>query len=950
MSRSIIKHHNNPFVGLRAFEESEDYLFFGRGKQTSELLHKLKDSRFLALIGSSGSGKSSLVKSGLLPAIYGGFMKVGSNWRVATMKPGENPIGYLTKVLAKDNVLYNKDDKKDIPYEAIIESSIRRSENGLVQVYKDAHLPPSENLLIVVDQFEELFRFSKYEKENKLGQSDAMHFIQVLLSAAHQKNCPIYVLLTMRSDFLGDCSEFRGLPEAINNGQYLVPRMSRDEIREAITGPVAVSRATISPRLVTRLLNDVNNDMDQLPVLQHALMRTWDAWYVRNEPDTPIDFVDYDKIGTMKSALSLHADEAYAELVSKNDQHICELMFKALTDKSADIRGIRRPRSVIDLCLLSGGTQTEIKNLVETFRQPGRTFLMPPSWVVLEDVSIIDISHESLMRVWVRLVSWTSEEARSGDLYLRLANSALLYEKGQRGLLKDPELKIALQWKEKNMPTAKWAEGFKADFEQTMSYLEESRLADLEEKKIIAQKESSRKRLVKIIIGLLGVLVFVGFIIAAIFNVQKNVAESEKNKAEIERQKADSLRLIAEQAKTSAFLANDKAEVAKKSADSSATIAIEQKQLADSAAKVAIEQKRKADSSSKVANQEEFKAKTAKNNEESLKKAAINQAYKNAPSEYARLIREGPLDKKSILSSTFDFKLVAYTEHLEKLGNLIAATKDQDAITKYDNLQNRLFFNNDLYEKIYACLENTTTARKFVFDKTNISQGLIFPGDLDSANSNFEKVNKELQQAGKRIIKIVEDEKDEKVICSTDDNMLYVFSTAKNTITRESVIPMGARVTAVDYNNTKNIIYFGLESGNIGFIRYNKDKKNQPVFENALGTPITALQVFNTLVNGENKYFLLAAGKKSKAVVYELDENSLVPDKKLLGNSLPEKNLGDVTNARFDENSKMVLIRVRSPKSGSVNTFKWNPFTAIALEVYKNNKDAAGYLKQTKIY
>jgi hypothetical protein len=104
-----------------------------------------------------------------------------------------------------------------------------------VQVYKEAQLPQKENLLIVVDQFEELFRFSRYEKITKLGK--AMRFIFTITAAAiQQKECPIYILLTMRADFLGDCARFRGLPEAINDGQYLIPRMKRDEIREAITG------------------------------------------------------------------------------------------------------------------------------------------------------------------------------------------------------------------------------------------------------------------------------------------------------------------------------------------------------------------------------------------------------------------------------------------------------------------------------------------------------------------------------------------------------------------------------------------------------------------------------------------------------------------------------------------------------------------------------------------
>ena len=121
----------------------------------------------------------------------------------------------------------------------------------------------------------------------------------------------------MRSDFLGDCSQFRDLPEAINDGQYLIPRMTRDQRREAITGPIAVGGGEMSARLVNRLLNDVGDNPDQLPILQHALMRTWDFWTHHRRDGEPIDLHDYEAVGTMAEALSRHADEAYNDYPMK---------------------------------------------------------------------------------------------------------------------------------------------------------------------------------------------------------------------------------------------------------------------------------------------------------------------------------------------------------------------------------------------------------------------------------------------------------------------------------------------------------------------------------------------------------------------------------------------------------------------------------------------------------
>ena len=343
---------SNPFPGLRAFEEDEDVLFFGREKQIDELLKKLRTSRFLAIIGSSGSGKSSLVKSGLLPSLHSGLMSgVSSDWRIALFRPGNDPIGKLNEALSQDGVLRDYDSTDDLQiYTSINESILRRSNLGLTEVYKQSGIDKKHNLLVLVDQFEEIFRFSKYEKEVGEGKRDSIAFINLLLKAAEQKEFPIYVVFTMRSDFLGDCTEFRGLPEAINEGQYLGPRMTREERREAITGPIAVGSGAISPALLNRLLNDVGDNPDQLPILQHAMMRTCDELKTRQHPETPIDIDDYENIGTISEALSQHAEEAFAELTTDRDREICEKIFKELTDKGNLAYGVRRPRLLSEIC------------------------------------------------------------------------------------------------------------------------------------------------------------------------------------------------------------------------------------------------------------------------------------------------------------------------------------------------------------------------------------------------------------------------------------------------------------------------------------------------------------------------------------------------------------------------------------------------------------------------
>jgi energy-coupling factor transporter ATP-binding protein EcfA2 len=360
----------NPFPGLRPFEAEDDYLFFGRETEIDELLRRLRTTRFLSVVGSSGSGKSSLIRAGLIPSLISGAMAgAGAGWRIATMRPGEDPIGNLALALSPARVLGDASPELAETQPVLIEASLRRSLRGLVESVRLARLPRGENVLILVDQFEELFRFRR-NRDLTQAHDDAIAFVKLLLEAGRQTELPIYVIITMRSDFIGDCVQYPGLTEAINDGQYLVPRVGRDALRMAITGPVAVGGGTITPRLVLRLLNDIGDDHDQLPVLQHALMRTWDCWLARNDPDGPLDVDDYEDVGTLRQALSVHAEETYQEAGSDRARAVAERVFKALTDTFSDPRGVRRPTSIGDLAAISGATEAEVIAVVEVFRQP----------------------------------------------------------------------------------------------------------------------------------------------------------------------------------------------------------------------------------------------------------------------------------------------------------------------------------------------------------------------------------------------------------------------------------------------------------------------------------------------------------------------------------------------------------------------------------------------------
>ncbi|ETX06250.1 MAG: hypothetical protein ETSY2_18270, partial [Candidatus Entotheonella gemina] len=486
----------NPFPGLRPFREDEAHLFFGRESQVDALVDTLANTHFLSVVGTSGSGKSSLVNCGLRPALHQGLMaQAGTAWRMAQFRPGNRPLRAMAHALAQDGVLFSDFEAAGITLAEIIEATLRMSKLGLIDIFEQARLGKDVNLLVVVDQFEELFRYQQpgvTQHENAYGISEeAVAFVNLLLEVREQAICPIYVVLTMRSDFLGDCAQFHGLPEAINAGQYLVPRLTRDERRATIRGPIAVGRADTAPMLLTRLVNDVGDNPDQLSILQHALNRTWSYWQHEAEGQGPLGLMHYDAIGTMAHALDRHAEQTYAELSTIRQQQICEKLFKALTDKATDTRGVRRPTTLGTLCALAEATEAEVTEVIDVFRQPSASFVMPPDGDTLEAETVIDISHESLMRGWKRLKTWADEEMESAAMYCRLEETARLWQRGQAGLWGTPDLENALAWKAQACPSLTWASRYGHHFELAIRFLNASEAQRDKERQ---KQEAARQR------------------------------------------------------------------------------------------------------------------------------------------------------------------------------------------------------------------------------------------------------------------------------------------------------------------------------------------------------------------------------------------------------------------------------------------------------------------------
>jgi WD40 repeat protein len=455
-----------PYPGLRPFERHEADIFFGRETQVDAMVDRLGRHHLLAVTGSSGSGKSSLVRAGLLEALETGlFAKAGSGWRFATLRPGSHPMTELARSLLVALVAPRTPD--DI---ALRRAGLERGPLSLIEELRERPLPDGGNLLVLVDQFEELFRY-----RSLAGREEAEAFVALLLASANHDSVPIYVVLTMRSDFLGHCAEFDGLAEAVSDAQYLCPRLSREQIRSAIEGPAKVFGGKVESRLVARIVNDMGTDPDQLPLMQHALMRLWEQARARDPSAPQLRLDDYDAEGGIKGSLSRHADEILAEAHNMPERtETARRLFCLLTEGEGE-NAVRRLAEVAEVVDVTGQPLNEIAAVADPFRVPGRSLLMPASERPLTGDTVLDISHESLIRQWQTLKDWVRAEAASAEQYRDIERRARRWSGGSAGFLDGIDLDVALAWRDREKPTAPWAKRYGDDFALTMRFLDESR-------------------------------------------------------------------------------------------------------------------------------------------------------------------------------------------------------------------------------------------------------------------------------------------------------------------------------------------------------------------------------------------------------------------------------------------------------------------------------------------
>ncbi|MBK8418817.1 protein kinase [Candidatus Villigracilis saccharophilus] len=391
---NLLTELDNPYKGLRAFVEGDAQDFYGRETLTQQLLIRLGDggelSRFLTIVGPSGSGKSSVVKAGLIPALRRGALPGSENWFIVEMMPGAHPLEELEAALLR--VAVN-------PPASLIEQ-FQKDSRGLIRAVRRS-LPddPAIELVLVIDQFEEVFTLLQDEAER-------MRFLGLLVAAILDENSRVRVILTMRADFIDRPLGYVDFGDLIHQRMEIVLPLTPDELESTIASPAERVGLQLESGLVAAILRDLGDQPGTLPLLQYALTELYEK-----RKENTLTRSAYQEIGGVLGALGRRAEEIFTAL-DEEEQVIARQVFLRLVTLGEGVEDTRRRVLIYELENLKF-RDVDLRKVSRSFKTVldafGNARLLSFDRDPGTRGPTVEVAHEAIIREWPRLREWLEE-------------------------------------------------------------------------------------------------------------------------------------------------------------------------------------------------------------------------------------------------------------------------------------------------------------------------------------------------------------------------------------------------------------------------------------------------------------------------------------------------------------------------------------------------------------
>ncbi len=462
----------NPYPGLRAFNFDEGELFFGREELIKKIITNLTANRFFALIGPAGSGKSSLISAGIVPVFnQKSYHKGIPSRQTIYFRPGSDPTGNLARALVNSGI-YSDREKTGESLIRFTGERLKQDPDGLNQILENLSTSIEGGLVIIIDRFEELY-LSPENNSPGFAASEKEIFIDLITKLQKQEIFTVDILIAIRSDFIAELQVSPGLTGLVNKSNHFLSPLSDEGLHEVIHKPAAIGGGQIDASLERQIIYDLQGKQNLLPSLQYLLNKLWNYGMTGENYDNPISLKEYQAVGNIYDSLPADADSAYEGLTDAGET-ICQRLFKTIAIKDSRGREISYPRTIEEIASVAGESIENTIEVIERFRQPGKTFIITSNETELNAGTLIELSHESIIWLWPRLNRWVGEEAESIKMFKLLSEKSRLYQIRKTTLMVTPELQLALKWREDNKPSAEWARLYNSAFERTMIYLNKS--------------------------------------------------------------------------------------------------------------------------------------------------------------------------------------------------------------------------------------------------------------------------------------------------------------------------------------------------------------------------------------------------------------------------------------------------------------------------------------------
>lgn len=417
---------NCPYLGLDAFSEDDADRFFGREKLITELVARVKGSRFVVVAGPSGSGKSSLVRAGLIHTLKQGALSNSDRWLYATLTPGRDPIESLAGALSR--LAKSPEAGRYLREHAAEANALHEYVESQLSDRKD------QRAVIFVDQFEEVFTQVSQE-------SSRSAFLNLLTHAATIANGRVTVLFALRSDFVSNCATYPQLNALLSQQFIQVGAMQPDELVSAIARPALQVGLRIDPDLVAQIGNDMQDEPGALPLMQFALKDLFEAQKAGGGV-IALTRDGYQARGGLHKALERHADAAFGQL-SGDEQQLARLIFSGLIEIGRDHQDTRRTAALTELAP-ANVTVEQVKAVVQKLADAR---LVTTSGQGAKDT--VTISHERLLEAWPWLRRLVDENREAIALHNQIAEDAHVWDANERDssyLYRGRGLAAAAKW------------------------------------------------------------------------------------------------------------------------------------------------------------------------------------------------------------------------------------------------------------------------------------------------------------------------------------------------------------------------------------------------------------------------------------------------------------------------------------------------------------------------